>query len=280
MQMLNTENILEDIPLLARALPPFPKIVLELLDLLRKDQFSLDCLVRLARNDPVISANILANANHIRRLRIQSDLSDPFAAASLIGMNCIKGIVASVGMNQFLAGPGGDPFFFRHSLAVAVVAHELALLTGVSPEEAYVAGMLHDIGQLCFHVVDHLALAETSRRAAVDGRLIEHETAAFQTDHCRLGAELAEHWNLPEEIVSAIRTHHDGATVTSRLQATVCVADTLARALDLPPSPNNRVTCLNGAAVEALGLHWNSPEMADCFGRCRARARQAMKLVQ
>lgn len=77
-------NILDEVPKLAEALPPFPSIVMQLLDRLRDEDSSLDVLVRLARNDPVISSNILASANHIRRLRLQSDLSDSSAAALIL----------------------------------------------------------------------------------------------------------------------------------------------------------------------------------------------------
>jgi putative nucleotidyltransferase with HDIG domain len=267
-------NILDEVPKLAEALPPFPSIVLQLLDRLRDEDSSLDVLVRLARNDPVIASNILASANHIRRLRLQSDLSDPFAAASLIGLNRVRNIVVAAGMHQFLEKGKGGAFLFRHSQAVAIVAQELAALSGVSSEMAYVAGILHDIGQLCFHILDEQAFREAYEMSSVDGNLIEREVDAFGLDHCRMGALLAEHWELPEKFVSVILTHHDEMTVTSKLQATICLAETLARALDIPSSPKNRVTRINAAALESLNLHWNSPDMLDCFGRCHARYHQ------
>jgi hypothetical protein len=61
-----------------------------------------------------------------------------------------------------------------------------------------------------------------------------------------------------------------------RITAVVCLGETLARALDIPPSANNRVTKINTPAVELLGLHWGSPEMLDCLGRCHARFLQAV----
>ena len=269
-------DILAAVPKLAEALPPFPGIVMQLLDRLHDEEASLDSLVRLARNDPVISSQILASANHIRRLRVQSDLADTFAAASLIGLNRVRNIVVCVGMHQFLDKGNSSAFFFRHSQAVAIVAQELAALCGVPTEIAYVAGILHDIGQLCFMILDEQAFRDAYAQSSIDGKLIEREVDAFGLDHCRMGALLAEHWNLPQEFVSVILTHHDEATVTSRLQASVCLAESLARALDIPPSPKNRVTKINAPALEALDLHWDSPEMLDCFGRCHARFHQLL----
>lgn len=274
--MLGGRDIMAEVPKLADALPPFPGIVLQLLDRLHDEESSLDALVRLARNDPVITSNILANANHIRRMRVQPDLADPFAAASLIGLNRLRGIVVAAGMNQFLEKGKGGAFLFHHSQAVAIVAQELAVLCGVSAEMAYVAGILHDIGQLCFHILDEQAFKDAYEQSSVDGKLLEREVDIFGLDHCRIGALIAEHWNLPEEFVSTILTHHDEATVTSRLQATICLAESLARALDIPPSPKNRVTKVNVLALETLGLRWNSPEMLDCFGRCHARFHQLL----
>lgn len=272
--MLNIAQLDTEIPRLAKVLPPFPQVVVQLLDILRKEDVSLDELARIARNDAVISSNILATANRVRRINAQPDLHDPFVAASLIGMNQLRRIVATVGMNKFLSEGKGGAFLYQHSLAVAIAAQELALLCGVSAEKAYVVAILHDMGQLCFHIIDPEAFQEAYRLSAQDGRLLEREAAIFGIDHAKAGALLARHWQLPEDFVSAIETHHDDLIVTSKLQAVINVAESLVRALDIPPSPKNRLTKLNQLAVETLGIDWFSPDMQDCFGRCRARFRQ------
>jgi putative nucleotidyltransferase with HDIG domain len=274
--MLTPHNLSAEVGRLARILPPFPRVVMQLLEMLRADALSLDALTRLARNDPVISSGILATANRARRIHAQPDIHDPFVAASLIGVNQLRRIVVSAAMNKFAKEEKGADFLFDHSRAVAIVAHELALLCGVSPEKAYVAAILHDVGQLCFHVMDPVAFQDVYRRSAADGRLIEREVQTFGVDHAQIGGELALHWELPEDFVSAIRTHHDAFVVTSKLQAVINVAESLARGLDIPPSPKNRLTQLNGPAVAALGINWSSAEMLDCFGRCRAIFHQTL----
>jgi putative nucleotidyltransferase with HDIG domain len=271
--MLTPDNLSAEVAELAKVLPPFPRVVMQLLEMLRADDLSLDALTRLARNDPVISSSILATANRLRRINALPDVHDPFIAASLIGVNQLRRIVVAAAMNKFAREEKGAEFLFDHSRAVAIVAHELALLCGVSPEKAYVAAILHDVGQLCFHILDPVAFQDVYDRSAVDGRLIERETQTFGVDHARIGGELALHWRLPEDFVSTIRTHHDAYVVTSKLQAVINVAESLTRALDMPPSPKNRLTQLNAPAVAALGIVWSSQEMQDCFGRCRARFR-------
>lgn len=274
--MLTPDTLAASVARLAKTLPPFPTVVMQFLDMVRDEDLSFDALIRLARNDPVILSGILSSANRLRHINAQPDIHDPFIAASLIGLNQVRRIVVTAALNKFAAADKGARFLLDHSRAVAIVAQELAALCGVSPEKAYVAGILHDIGQLCFHILDPLAFQNAYRQSATDGKLIEREVAVFGVDHTQIGSALAEHWELPEDFVSAILTHHDDTIVTSKLQAVVNLAESLSRALDIPSSPKNRLTKLNGLAVETLGITWNSEEMLDCFGRCRARFRLAI----
>jgi putative nucleotidyltransferase with HDIG domain len=269
--MLSLETLPVEIEQIAKGLPPFPSVVLQLLDMLLDEDASLDVLIRHARNDPVITSGILATANQLRRMHAQPDLYDPFVAASIIGTTQVKRIVVTAAMNKFMAEDPGAAFLFNHSRAVAIVAQELATLCGVSAEKAYVAGILHDVGQLCFHVMDADKFQSVYRKSATDGRLTQWESEAFGVDHTQIGSALAKYWKLPEEFISSIRDHHDAEGVTSKLQAVINVAESLARALDIPSSPKNRVTQLNEKAIEELGIDWGTPKMLDCFGRCRAR---------
>jgi putative nucleotidyltransferase with HDIG domain len=273
--MLSSSTLAADVGRMAKRLPPFPAIVLQLLDMLRDDSVSFDALSHMASHDPVISANILAHANHVRRIHAQSDLTDAMVAASIIGINRVRSIVVSTGMNRFVSAVPGGPFLFHHSQAVAIAAQELAALNGQSQDLAYIAGMLHDVGQLCLHQINENAFEQVYLVSARDGRLVEREAAVFGADHCQVGAQLARHWNLPEEIYSAILNHHDEDSVTCPLQAAICLSETIVRALDIPPSPKNRVTRLNSHAVAELEVDWGSPDMAELYDRCVTRFRHA-----
>ena len=273
--MLSIETLPIEIERIAKKLPPFPSVVMKLLDMLKNDDLSLETLTRQAKNDPVITSGILAAANRLRRMHAQTDLYDPFVAASIIGITQVQRIVVTASMNKFLAEDKGAAFLFNHSRAVAIVAQELAVQCGVSPEKAYVAGILHDVGQLCFHIMDAQRFHEVYLKSAKYGQLIGLETEAFGVDHTQIGSALAAYWQLPEDFISSILNHHENFSVTSKLQAVVNLAESLTRALDIPPSPKNRVTQLNQNAIEELGIQWDSSEMHDCFGRCRARYQYA-----
>lgn len=269
---MSTRILSTHIPEIAARLPVFPKVVSELLDCLREEAPSLDSLVLIARNDPAISATILSSANRLRRIRALSDLSDLFAAASVIGFDKIRQIIITVGLNRFIGQGSGQPFFFEHSLAVAIVAQELACMTQVSPAEAYVAGILHDVGQLVFWAEDAVLYDEIRHQVILAEDLLTREREVFGLDHSDVGVLLASFWNLPKNIMWAIGGHHDSNTTWNNgLQAVINLAESLSRAMDLPYSPHGRVTSVNQSALEFLQLRWDSPEMADCFGRCRAR---------
>lgn len=260
------------LPEIVAKLPPFPKAVSELLDCMREEAPTLDELAMIARNDPVISAAILASANRLRRMRMLPDLSDLFAAVSTIGFNKIRQIILTVGLNRFISEGSGHIHFFEHSLGVAIVAQELAFLSGISPEEAYVTGILHDVGQLPFFARDTHLYRDIRHQAVRSGDLLQLETDVFGLDHCQMGVLLASHWNLPKNVMLAIGAHHESDTPWKNgLQALINLAETLCRALDLPHSPLNRVSTVSNSALEFLHLRWDSPEMADCFGRCQAR---------
>ena len=260
------------IPDIAAMLPPFPGVVPDLLETLNSELASIEALVRIARTDTVISAALLAAANGLCRLRAQPDISDLFAAASLIGMVRLRQIILNVGLNQFLGDVRGQAFVHRHSLGVAIVAQELAGLCDLPTGEAYVAGILHDIGQLAYLVTDAEGYQALRQQALAQGDLIARERERYGLDHAQIGLLLASHWKLPPRILQAINSHHDtGSAWRHKLQAVINLAETLAQALDLPYSPHNRVLTVNTAALDFLGLRWDMPEMQDLFERCRAR---------
>jgi HD-like signal output (HDOD) protein len=121
--MLTVDNLSAEAAALAKVLPPFPRVVMQLLEMLRADDMSVDALTRLARNDPVISSGILATANRLRRINAQPDIHDPFIAASLIGVNQVRRIVVAAAMNKFAKDEKGAEFLYDHSHAVAIVAY-------------------------------------------------------------------------------------------------------------------------------------------------------------
>jgi putative nucleotidyltransferase with HDIG domain len=99
---------------------------------------------------------------------------------------------------------------WRHTIATAVLADEVARRSGWFVESAYTAGMLHDIGRLGLLVAYPREYEATIRNAAercLD--LLDFERETFGIDHAEAGRWLAERWRLPEEFRVIAGRHHD-----------------------------------------------------------------------
>jgi putative nucleotidyltransferase with HDIG domain len=120
---------------------------------------------------------------------------------------------------------------WKHSLAVALVARDLRSFTGQSDhEEAYLAGLLHDIGKPI--VAGMLLAAEKQLAEGYSGRWIGSELWAkvLHGTHRKVGVALAQKWQLPETVCGAIHgsSEFDPGNRAS-LSNTVCFANAVAK---------------------------------------------------
>jgi putative nucleotidyltransferase with HDIG domain len=123
----------------------------------------------------------------------------------------------------------GEGELWHHSLVTAVAAEWLAqALRYPNPEEAYVSGLLHDMGKL---LLDQFVLSNYSMIVFYVHRyqlpLWQVEEKLIGIDHARVGGLMAEHWNFPIHLVDAIRFHHTPsfARANQKLPAIVNLAN-------------------------------------------------------
>ena len=116
------------------------------------------------------------------------------------------------------------------ALGGAVAADILARRHGANAELCFVAALLRDIGKLA---IDKLAGPDALERIAAQAEarpFLAFEREAFGIDHAELGALLCERWHLPDEIVRAVRHHHEPPDAPSdRVSDIVHAADCVAR---------------------------------------------------
>lgn len=264
----------------AADLPAFPRVIQELLAALDDDNASLATLARHIARDPVLTGRVLAAANQLLRHEGRPAVKDVYTAASLIGMTRIRHTVLTTSIAAFTRNLRGKAYFWEHSLAVGIGAQELARHTGLSLDHALVAGLLHDIGQLWmsyFHPEEFTAV----RRLVEEERVpvCEAEKRHFSLDHCEIGGIIAEHWELPPEIATAIVAHHAPEPYASseKLAAITHIAELISNALDLPYREVNRVAHVSSLASAVLGIDWNA-DQTPLFGAISARYRYAATL--
>ena len=151
-------------------------------------------------------------------------------ALVLLGAPTVRNLALGIGMWDALAAGVGRhraAELWEHAVAVGVATKMLAtrLLRG-EPDEAFAAGLLHDVGRLVlaerFGEAYWEAVGGPGEHAAIE-RL---ETTAFGVDHGEVGGWMLEGWKLPPAVVGAVREHHAEAPA-SPLGRVLHVADRL-----------------------------------------------------
>lgn len=200
-----------------------------------------DDLQEVLESDPALAARVLRVVNSAFYRR-QREVSSPRGAIKLLGVSAIRNIALAASLHRLYRGrraiTGFDPAeLWAHCVAVGTAARELARrVPAAVPEEAMVAGLLHDIGLI-------LALqAWTPEFTQVVAQATLIDSASFAqlerthvgATHEELGGALCDQWHFPVALVNACRFHHDFRALPAEAQsmpALVHLADRMAARL-------------------------------------------------
>jgi len=201
MQGSRTTRILD-----ADGLPTLPAVAIEAVRLMEGESSSFQSIAQLIKNDQVLAGRILHYANSAYA-GIGRQVSSISQAISLLGFNTVRSIILSVSVfdcfaSQFAKQKQSLVNFWLHSIGVAVIAEKLAQrLAFPSPEEAYMAGLIHDLGKLMYYKQFPEKFQEVCReleqRGAFSTRPTSHldiEKAILDIDHTEVGWLIAERW--------------------------------------------------------------------------------------
>ena len=200
------------IPLALRGIPPFPAVAIQLLRTASNEFARLRELSDLIRADAAFSGEILRTANS-SLYGLRTNIDSILQATLLLGLERVKAIVVTAAMKNYLGHLLNADWMracWRHNLACAVIASELAGGTLVEEDAAYTAGLMHDIGRLALGVAygeqyGDFLLNPTN----ISENLLECERDLFGMDHCEAGSALASSWELPASITRVIARHHE-----------------------------------------------------------------------
>ncbi|MFN2369645.1 MAG: HDOD domain-containing protein [Candidatus Krumholzibacteriia bacterium] len=190
-------------------MPSLSRVVTEFLALARRDVYSARDFEAVLSKDQALVARLLKLANSGIYGRSRTVRTIPEAVV-LIGLEHLKKVVYAVSAAGLVRhalrhyGYHPDQGFWLHGLAVAQAARVVAEASRscpLRPEEAYVAGLLHDVGKL---VIDEFLDLPAGSHATVD-----QERDAVGLDHAELAEYILHQWNLPEAITASVRWHHD-----------------------------------------------------------------------
>ncbi len=169
----------------------------------------------LIRVDMAFSAEVLRVANS-PLLGCRQEVRGILNALAVLGLDRLKGLVMTVALRNFLASALNVPILlrcWRHSLATALLAEQIAEVCWLDKDQCYTVGLLHDMGRLSLletYAGDYAGLLETVDQDQGDAAsLMEYEREMFGADHCEIGRWLAEEWSFPAELQGIIGRHHE-----------------------------------------------------------------------
>lgn len=235
--------------------PPSPVVALRLLQLLEDDRSPLTALVSALEQDQALAAVVLRVANSARYRR-GGEVVSLGQAVMLLGRKTLREVAVAKELHERTLGRGPLVALrrraWRESLTCAQVAAKLAPWFDVKPEEAYVAGLLHDIGRVpAIGIIERLLVEHPD----ADTRTEDGWWALVEQHHVALGVLLARAWALPALVASAIESHHQPHDQGPLIEA-LRVADQVVRLLDgdafVPADHLGTIAALSTAQCEAL----------------------------
>lgn len=193
-------------------LRPLPEIAMRILKTCQQENANVISLVKLVECDAAVSSRVLAFVN-TSMFGYSREVSSINQAVVVLGMKQLSQLAVSVATESvFSEGENAMDArarLYQHSLGCATIGRLLANITGsaVDSSEAFLAGMLHDIGKLVLLDVAPNGYTELQTQYA-GNCLVDIEQQVFGIDHAMLGSKLGRIWGLPAQVNHAIASHH------------------------------------------------------------------------
>jgi len=243
-------------------IPAFPVTITRIIKLTEDPESTVQDIENEIIQDQSLTVRVLrfANSTHYGYSRKISTISQ---ATVVLGFQAIKSIAlaatVSKMMTKELPGYGLEKeALWNQSQTCAIAARLIARKARYpKPDEAYVAGLLRDVGKV---IMDHYLKEEMAAvQDTVEKELIpfmEAEEKMIGFHHGQIGAKIAEKWNLPEELVESIAYHHDPdqASINEKLVAITHMADAMVMMLGIQMGADGLQYSFSTKAMEMLDL--------------------------
>jgi putative nucleotidyltransferase with HDIG domain len=207
--------------------PMVPTVAREVLELSTDPDVSIQRIAHVVRRDPVLTSRVLQLANSAYSAS-GVEITSSTEAIARIGTHPTRNLVTAVCVASLLSHKGtyGDRAreLIDHGIGTAYIASFLAEATGDPRDEAFVGGLLHDIGKLLIEQMANRPPKGVPRPA--------HEEVAtvLAARHAPFGGDLLRWWKLPAPLADVVTCHHDpqAAEAGTKTAAVVYAANRLA----------------------------------------------------
>lgn len=280
-----SDSLLEQI-LQCPTLPSLPAVAVQVLELTNDPNVTFKDLAKTIQNDQGLSAKVLKTVNS-SFYGLRQRCSTIEKAIAMLGLAPVKSLVLGFSLVSTLSTDDSDPFdyvaYWRRGLYTGVAARLICIdaQMGDEAEEAFLSGLLQDIGMMAMYRALGSRYIEVLDAAQGDHRtLVKHELARLELQHPDLGAMLAERWKLPDELVMPIKYHE-------RPTAAPATYARCARAVGLGNIIHDVLTIDESAAIlhraYTKGKDWfalTSDDMDDLIQRVSQASREMAQLFK
>ena len=245
-----------------RALPAMPRAVTDLLGEMNREDPSPKRVGQLIGHDPALTTRVLRLSNSAF-FRVSRKIGNADEAVALLGMTHVRSLVMAAALGaSFKNVPGIDlKQFWRYSLRVAEISKSLAGVLHQNQGNAFTAGLIHGIGILIMHIAmpDEVMPLDMAT-PPFDLKRGAAEKNAFGYTYADVGAGMAEKWQFPAEMVSALANQLEPfeGEAYDRLGGILHLASWRARAEELQLDNNGLLATFPDMVGLTLGLDLDS----------------------
>ena len=208
-------DLVESITAFIDTLPALPFVVQKIIALIHRDDTSAKDIAEVISLDTALAARVLRLVNSAL-YSIANAVTTIEHAVALLGFSEVRNLALGLKVVEALPQKNTTGLdrnaFWEHSLACGLCARHMAEVKpyGISPDEAFLGGLFHDVGKLVLD--DYLGdkWSETQQLARSEGiSPLTAEEKIFGVAHTIVGEWLAKRWKLPHLYQLAISYHHD-----------------------------------------------------------------------
>lgn len=212
-----------------------PEITTRIVQIVEDPKSTAHDMHEIVRSDPALAAKVLKVVNSAF-YGLPSQISSLDRAIVMLGLSAVKNIALAASLSRlFRPGALSERFAVRdlwtHCISVGVCTRMIAEASFGQAEEAFVGGLVHDVGLLVEYQLFPEKLREISNRCeAAPQSFLTLEREIIGADHTVFGATIAGRWKFPVALRNAITFHHDPSTLRpefKRVMTAIQVADTI-----------------------------------------------------
>lgn len=208
---MNSE--LEKTIMSAGDLPTIPVVATKVMQLIESDKATAEELSKVVASDPAVAARVLKISNSSFYGR-QGKIQNLSSAIVLLGYTTLKSIVVTASVRQVYQPFGlTEKMLWEHSFGAALAARIIARqIGGIDEEEAFLAGLFHDIGKVIMNSQDPDKFRLVMERCYnEDLRFSDAEKSIYPFTHDEAGSLVIKKWNFPEVLTESVLQHHNFA---------------------------------------------------------------------